>query len=216
MGSVSFTVSFSGSLSPGLTCRVARSCATWAWAVLAASVARLAMVAIFGISGLARFGWYLSAVLMDVACDGEPKARGGEEWHTRLKAQRVHCSTIPHSTATAQRGRREQSQHFSFGRFRVRSKRFRIPTPTVMRHDLTLQPLIDLVVKIDTVVTIQYLIVIVLYQVRPPAYIQNKFHGSMNLPTLLFSFLKRPEDWPFFVRIRDQRALLVVTSPSSV
>ena len=70
VGSASFTVSFSGSLSPGLTCCVARSCATCAWAVLAASVARLAMLAIFGISGLARFGWYLSAVLIYVACDG--------------------------------------------------------------------------------------------------------------------------------------------------
>jgi len=43
VASVSFTVSFSGSLSPGWTWRAARRAATCAWAVLAALVAMLAM-----------------------------------------------------------------------------------------------------------------------------------------------------------------------------
>jgi len=42
VASVSFTVSFSGSLSPGFTWVGARSAATWAWAVWAAPFTRLA------------------------------------------------------------------------------------------------------------------------------------------------------------------------------
>ena len=44
VASVSLRVSFSGSLSPDFACCDARSAAAWAWAVLAAPVARLAMM----------------------------------------------------------------------------------------------------------------------------------------------------------------------------
>ena len=70
VASVSFTVPSSGSLSPGLAWRLARRPAMYAWAAMAAYVARLAMGAIFVLSRLAQFEWDLSVVLINVARDG--------------------------------------------------------------------------------------------------------------------------------------------------
>ena len=64
VASISFTVPSSGSLSPGLTWRVARRYAVCAWTAMATCVARLAMGAIFVFSRLAQFEWDLSVVLI--------------------------------------------------------------------------------------------------------------------------------------------------------
>jgi hypothetical protein len=61
VASASLTVSFSGSLSPGFTWVVARSAATWAWAVWAAPFTRLATAE--DITATARVGvlWSVGA-----------------------------------------------------------------------------------------------------------------------------------------------------------